>query len=338
MKRIANIYQNICSIANLELADDKARKGKEQCGIRKHDQKRDANLAALRAMLLNKTYKAGGYDVFKIHEPKEREVYRSDYYPHRILHHAILNHLEPVLTSIFTADTYSCIKGKGIHGAFYAVKRAFKDVPGTTYCLKMDVRKFYPNVDHDILMDLLRRKFKDNDLLWLLEEIIRSAPGLPIGNYLSQGLANYYLAGFDHWIKEVKGVKYYFRYADDLVILAPDKPTLHQLLADIREYLATKLKLEVKGNYQVFPVDKRGLDFVGYVFFHTHILVRKRIKKNFARKLKKSKDPAMIASYNGFLKHGNCRHLKKKLLHEKIQRPEHNDSRRAIHGKEKGNG
>ncbi len=103
--------------------------------------------------------------------------------------------------------------------------------------------------------------------MWLLDEIIDSTDGLPIGNYLSQYLANFYLTYFDHWIKQVKCKPYYFRYADDCVFLAPDKESLHQLLADIREYFTVNLKLEIKSNYQIFPVAARGIDFVGYVFF-----------------------------------------------------------------------
>jgi hypothetical protein len=342
LKRIGKIYESICSVENLELADKKARKGKgNNYGIRRHDKKRAANILRIRNMLLYKKYISREYDIIKIFEPKERDVYRCSYYPHRIIDHAILNYLENVFTKMFTADTYSCVKGKGIHGAFYAVKRALRDVPGTQYCLKLDIRKFYPNVDHDILKQLLRRKIKDNDLLWLLDVIIDSAPGLPIGNYLSQYLANFYLTGFDHWLKEVKRVKYYFRYADDLVILSPDKESLHQLLTDITSYLKDVLRLEVKNNHQVFPVDVRGLDFVGYVFRHTHIRVRKRIKQSCARKLKKSTNPYAIASYNGFLSHGNCRHLKKTLLlYEQMERPENTTASRrtTLCGKEERHG
>jgi len=138
--------------------------------------------------------------------------------------------------------------------------------------------------------------------------------GLPIGNYLSQYFANFYLTYFDHWIKEIKQVKYYYRYADDLVILSSNKPYLHSLLADIRTYLCDNLALDVKNNYQVFPVNKRGIDFVGYKFYHTHTLLRKSIKQNFARMLLRNPKPESIASYMGWLVHGNCINLKTKLL------------------------
>jgi RNA-directed DNA polymerase len=141
----------------------------------------------------------------------------------------------------------------------------------------------------------LRRKIKDRDLLWLLDGIIDSAPGLPIGNYLSQYFANFYLTYFDHWIKETKGVKYYFRYADDLVFLSDSKPYLHQLLADIRQYLDRELKLTIKQNYQIFPVQDSGIDFVGYRMYHTHTMLRKSIKQNFARMMARRKNPAFYS-------------------------------------------
>ncbi|MGN6601215.1 MAG: reverse transcriptase domain-containing protein [Ginsengibacter sp.] len=315
MKRKNNLYQQICSLENLNQADRNARKGKGfQYGIRLYDKNREENIMKLHRMLIEKTYKTSAYTTFKIYEPKEREVFRLPYFPDRITHHAIMNVLEPLFVETFTADTYSCIKGKGIHAAANAVKRALKNVEETTYCLKMDVKKFYPNVDHEILKKLLRRKFKDEDLLWLLDEIINSAAGLPIGNYLSQYFANFYLTYFDHWIKETKQVKCYFRYADDLVFLSGSKPYLHQLEADVERYLNEELKLTVKSNYQVFPVDARSIDFVGYRFYHTHTLLRKSIKKNFARMIARNKNPASVASYNGWAKHCNSKHLLKKLL------------------------
>ncbi len=317
MKRIGNLYAKICSIKNLQLADSIARKGKlKQPGVVEHDKARDANILALHEALINHRYITSEYTTFTIYEPKERLIFRLPYYPDRITHHAVMNVLEPLFVSVFTADTYSCIKGRGIHAAAIAVKKALKDIPGTTYCLKLDIRKFYPSVDHDILKQLLRRKIKDNDLLHLLDGIIDSADGLPIGNYLSQYFANFYLTYFDHWVKEQQFVKYYFRYADDLVILSGSKTYLHQLLADIRRYLDVNLKLTVKHNYQVFPVDKRGIDFVGYVFYHTHTMLRKRIKQNFARMLSRRRNKPSVASYVGWAKHCNSKHLLKKLLHE----------------------
>lgn len=317
MKRIGNIYQQICSIENLMLADSIARKGKlQQPGVISHDKNRVQNIEKLHRLLISKGYKTSEYTTFTIYEPKERLIFRLPYYPDRIVHHAVMNIMEPVFKSVFTADTYSCIKNKGIHAAAAAVRRALKDTAGTRYCLKLDIRKFYPNVNHDILKSLLRKKIKDQELLWLLDGIIDSADGLPIGNYLSQYFANFYLSYFDHWIKEHKRVKYYFRYADDIVILSAEKPYLHELLYEIRTYLENNLKLHIKENYQVFPVDARGIDFVGYVFFHTHVRLRKTIKQNFAKMLSRNPNQASIASYRGWLKHCNAINLSNTLLHE----------------------
>lgn len=315
MKRIGNLYNRICSIENLQLADAIAQYGKaKQWGVKLHNKHAEENIKVLHQMLLNKTYQTSPYTTFEIYEPKEREIFRLPYYPDRIVHHAIMNVLKPIFMACFTADTYSCIEGKGIHAAANAVKIALKDKDNTAYCLKLDIKKFYPSVNHVILKQILNKKFKDCDLLNLLYEIIDSADGVPIGNYLSQFFANFYLTYFDHWLKEQKQVKYYFRYADDMVILHSDKNYLHQLLKNIETYLQNNLKLQVKSNWQVFPVEARGIDFVGYRFYHTHTLLRKSIKKNFARAVAKKKDAQTINSYKGWAKHCNSRHLLKKLL------------------------
>lgn len=319
MKRINNLFDRICNIENLKLADKKARKGKaHQHGVLAHDKDREANILLLQDQLINKSYKTSAYKTFTIHDPKERLIFCLPYFPDRICHHAIMNILEPIFVSTFTKDTYSCIKRRGIHAAAYAVKDALRDIKGTEYCLKLDIKKFYPSIDHAILKKLIRHKFKDENLLWLLDGIIESTEGVPIGNFLSQFFANFYLSYFDHWIKEVKRVKYYFRYADDLVFLSDNKPYLHALLNDIRNYLRDQLLLTVKQNYQVFPVDARSIDFVGYRFYHSHILIRKSIKQSFARMLYKNKNIASIASYNGWLSHCNSRNLIKKLMNEAV--------------------
>lgn len=322
MKRYNNLFDQICHLDNLVLADQIARKGKsKQHGVIVHDKNRDANILQLHHMLLTKTFTTSSYKTFVKFDQKERLIFCLPYFPDRILHHAVMNILEPIFVSTFTADTYSCIKGRGIHAAQRNLKRALRDADGTKYCLKLDIKKFYPSIDHDVLKSLLRRKFKDQNLLWLLDNIIDSAEGVPIGNYLSQYFANFYLTYFDHWLKETKSVKYYFRYADDIVILAGDKPYLHALLADIRAYLSIELKLQVKSNYQVFPVKERSIDFVGYRFYHTHIMLRKSIKKAFARAARRRNNRASIVSYMGWAKHCNSKNLVKRIItNESIQR------------------
>lgn len=328
MKRQGNIYDKICSVENLLLADKKARKGKSwRKDIIEFDLNHEANIRALHEELINRTYTVSPYKTFPIYEPKERIVYCLPYRD-RIVQHAILNIVEKTFVATYTADTYSCIKGRGIHSASANLKRVLCDRKGTEYCLKLDITKFYPSVDHDILKALLRRKFKDADFLWLMDTIIDSADGLPIGNYLSQYLANFYLCYFDHWLKQEQEVKYYFRYADDIIILFGDKQHLQKLLASIKVYLRDNLKLSVKDNYQVFPVSARGIDFLGYVFFHSHTRIRKSIKQACARKLAKNRNTTSVASYYGWLKHCDARHLMKKLgIYEDIKSFNNNQKR-----------
>lgn len=331
MKRLGNLYDKIISMDNLRLADERARKGKTHSyGVRVHDKHAEADLLALHEALKAGTYKTSEYSIFTIYEPKERIIYRLPYFPDRIVHHAIMNILDPVWVSVFTADTYSCIKGRGIQAAADKVRKAIdRDKPGCAYCLKIDIRKFYPSIDHDVLKAIVRRKIKDTRLLKLLDEIIDSAEGLPIGNYLSQYLANLVLTYFDHWVKEVRLVKYYFRYADDIVVLHSSKKYLRELLAEFETYL-TGLKLHVKDNKQIFPVAKdhkdrhgRGIDFLGFVFYHNETRLRKRIKQNLCRKvakLRKRKKPLTneefkqrIASWWGWAKHSDSEYFINKL-------------------------
>jgi len=324
MKRIGNLYDSVYSLENLYLAYNKARKGKTKTyGVLHFEKELDSNIQSIHNELLTESYKTSEYSIFTIQDPKERLVYRLPFRD-RVVHHAVMNILESIWVSVFNTTTYSCIKGRGIHSVLRHLKRDLKDIDNTVYCLKMDVKKFYPSIDHEILKQIIRKKIKDVRLLQLLDEIIDSAPGVPIGNYLSQYLANLYLAYFDHWIKEDRKVKYYYRYADDMVILSPDKPYLHGLLVDINDYLANRLNLQLKGNYQVFPVVVLGIDFVGYVFYHTHILMRKSIKKRFCRRVakinKKDLEPIayreQISSYMGWAKHCNSIHLLKTILQD----------------------
>lgn len=182
MKRTGNLYERICSLKNLQEADARAQRGKTgQYGVELHNRNREANLLVLQDQLITQTFRTSPYDIFTVYEPKERTVYRLPYYPDRIVHHAIMNVLEPIFVANFTRDTYSCLKARGIHGCLKRIRQDLRDVAGTRYCLKLDIQKFYPSIDHDTLKGLLRRKFKDPQLLWLLDEIIDSAPGLPIG-------------------------------------------------------------------------------------------------------------------------------------------------------------
>jgi hypothetical protein len=188
-----------------------------------------------------------------------------------------------------------------------------KDKENSTYCLKLDVKQFYKSVDNNILKKLLRTKFKDLDLLNLLDNIIDSIEGLPLGSYTSQWFANFYLNNFNHWLKEIKQVKKYLLYCDDIVILHSDKKYLSDLRVEIQNYLFDNLKLELS-NYQVFPVSKRGIDFLGYKSYHTHIFLRKSIKLRWQYMLKNYPNKKSKSSYYGWLCHANTINLQRKYL------------------------
>lgn len=189
MKRIGNLFEKVISLDNLRLADEKARKGK-LCtyGVQLHDKHREENILALHESLKNGTFRTSKYHVFTIFEPKERQIFQLPYFPDRILHHALMNILEPIWVSTFTKDTYSCIKERGIHACAKSLKATLKrDREGTKYCLKIDIRKFYPSINHEVLKGIVRRKIKDSRLLALLDEIIDSNVNtdVPIRNYVT---------------------------------------------------------------------------------------------------------------------------------------------------------
>lgn len=315
MKRYGNLYNKIITIENLILAESKARKNKTKTKeVILFDKNKEDNIKKLSIVLENNNYINSNYYIFKLFDPKERIIYKLPYFPDRIVHHAILNVLEPLFINTFISQTYNCIKKRGIHKALRDVNKSLINKEETKYCLKIDIRKFYPNINNEILKDLLLKKFKDKQLLDLLYTIIDSTSGLPIGNYLSQYFANFYLSYFDHWIKEELKIKNYFRYCDDIVILGNNKQDLKIILDKIRIYLNINLKLELKSNYQIFPVESRGIDFVGYKSYNDHILLRKSIKKRFIKMIKNNYNKKSIASYNGWLLHCNSKNLKNKYI------------------------
>ena len=339
MKNTKNLYAKICDMDNLRLAHKNAKRGKGwYAEVQEVDRNIDYYLSELQDMLVNHTYKTSPYKTFiKEDGIKRRTIYKLPYFPDRICQWAILQIIEPFLIKTMTTDTYSAIPCRGaqpiinkLRGHYKTVvkngQKAEKWIPSilisdeanTKYCLKLDIRKYYPSILHSVLKAKFRKLFKDKELIELLDEIIDSIStcpateenfdilrrpgaaievvtdnsgnlcidgvGIPIGNYLSQYDGNFNLAKFDHWLKEVKKVKYYFRYMDDIVILGGSKEELHTLLADIFSYMEAE-KLVIKNNYQIFPTKVRGIDFVGYRFFGEYTLLRKHTCKRFKRKM-----------------------------------------------------
>ncbi len=290
MKRYGGIFPKICTMENLKEAHRNARKDKLYYKeVKMVDSDPDFYLGQIQEMLMNRTYEVSEYVVSIISDKgKERELMKLPYFPDRIIQWAIMLQIEDVFHKVFTNFTCASLKNRGIHKAMKLVDKYMKDEAGTMYCLKIDVNKFYPSINHEILKNLLRKKFKDKDLLELLDKIIESIPdgkGVPIGSYLSQYLANFYLAYFDHWLKEDMKVSYVVRYMDDVVILHHSKDFLHWLKRQMDKYLWENLKLTIKDNWQVFPTGIRGVDFVGYRHFYGFKLLRKKTCKRFKRSL-----------------------------------------------------
>jgi retron-type reverse transcriptase len=288
-KRIKNIYPLIYETDNLIRSQYNAQKGKtDRTEIRKFNDNISANLYNLYDMLESESYQPGEYRIKTIYEPKERIIMIAPFFPDRIIHHCIINVLGEIWTKTFISNTYACIKGRGIHKCMEDIHRVLiSDKNGTKYCLKIDIKKFYDNVDHSVLKRILRYRIADKMMLNLLDKIIDSngtEKGLPIGNFTSQYLANLYLSYFDHWMKEDLKVRYYYRYMDDIVILNNSKEVLRYYLDMMGLYLGSELKLEIKHNWQIFPVDARSIDYVGFKQNHYGVLLRKGILQRFYKK------------------------------------------------------
>lgn len=322
MKRYKDLWSKITTLDNFKQAYKNAIRGKRHYREVKQIEKYgvDKYLSELLEEVKNKTYEVSNYEVFhRVTGCKDREIFKLPMRD-RIVQHAIMIYMEPIFRESFILDTYSSIKGRGIHKALKRLKAALRD-PECKYCLKLDIHKCYPSLDKDILKQKLCNKFKDKDLQHLLYKIIDSCEhGVPIGNYTSQYFNNFYFNGFDHWLKEQKRVRYYFRYCDDMVILGPSKKYLWALLQQIAWFIE-ELNVQLKSNYQVFPIYGRGVNFLGYVTKPYYCRIRKHIKINFIRKVKmmnfqmlSDRDINVIASYWGIIKHGDCRHLWKTYI------------------------
>ena len=332
MKRIGNLYEKIISKSNIELAFNNAKKGKSHYKeIKIIEENKEIYLNDLRNLLVTNNFKNSEYEVFeKQCGAKKRMIYKLPFFPDRIIHHCIVQILQPIWINIFIRNTYSTIPRRGIHDGVNRIKKALQNKKETKYCLKFDISKFYPSVNNNILKESCAKKIKDENLLKLLYIIIDSTKGIPIGNYISQWFGNLYLAYFDHYCKENLKCKYYYRYCDDVVILSNSKIDLQTKFKIIETYLSENLQLKIKSNWQIYPVDSRGIDFLGYRFFHTHILIRKTILKNFKRKIKNNKATIQTESaYWGWFKHANTFNLTNKYFKKNESRKNKKKQRTA---------
>lgn len=317
MKRTGYLYNNICDIDNIKHAIIKASLGK-----RKHKRvstildNMDYYARQIQKMLVNKTYIPTNPQIKTIQDAsnnKIRTIYKPNFYPDQIIHWALMLQLEPIISKGMYEYNCGSVPNRGTSYGQRAIKKWLNsDYKNTKYCLKMDIKKFYPSIDNEVLKRMFRKKLKDNDCLWLIDTIIDSNQGQPIGFYTSQWFANFFLEELDHLIKERLGAKYYVRYVDDLVLLGANKKKLHKVRIAVETYLNT-INLTLKSNWQVFKTKCRDIDFLGLRFLRNKITLRKRNALRIRRRIRKiqrkgflnEKDASAIISYWGWIKRSN---------------------------------
>lgn len=326
------LWKEITSIDNILLAHDNARKGKTHYNDVKMIDKNPRYYAEkIRASLLDKTFTTSDYVMQDRFEGgKERIIHVLPYYPDRIIQHALVNVIGPILIRSMIRDTFQSIPKRGNSDARRRVQKFIRKTPRNErqYALKMDVKKFYPSINNEIMKNMIERKIKCKDTLWLISDIIDSIDGLPIGNYTSQIFGNFYLASFDWWVcqnKDDLGISGYFRYCDDIVIFGRSKKHLRNVILPLCvDVLHDKFLLDVKPDWNVFDApEKDGLDFVGLVFHDDKTRLRNSIAKNLKEKAKtvrnktsasdtrasKKKLCDSIVSYKGWVKRSNSKSL-----------------------------
>jgi hypothetical protein len=317
VKRVGYLFEDICNLENIKQAILKSSLGKRnQKRVKSILDNIDVRAVEIQHLLLSKKYTPSPYDIKVIQDgatKKTRTIHKPAYYPDQIIHWALMLQLQSVIMRGMYEYSCGSIPGRGTsYGQKVLRKWLDTDYKGTKYCLKMDIKKFYPSIDNHVLKAMFRRKIKDGDCLWLIDSVIDSVKGLPIGNYTSQWFSNFFLQGLDHYIKEKLGVKYYVRYVDDLVLLGSNKKKLHLARKMISEYL-NSIDLQLKGNWQVSKVNDRDIDFLGFRFFRDKTILRKRNALRIRRRIRKIgkkkelslKDACAVISYWGWIKRSN---------------------------------
>jgi RNA-directed DNA polymerase len=286
MKRTGNLFPQILDRDNLRLAAYKAAKGKRD---RRETQRflhnLDRRLAEMARQLRAGTFPLGRYHQFVIHDPKER-IITAPCFAERVLHHAIMNICEPVFERWLIADTYACRAGKG---RVLAVQRARQFAGRSGYFLKLDIRKYFDSLPHAGLLDRLQRRFKDRALLTLFEGILTTfrgaqGRGVPIGSLTSQHFANFYLGWFDRFIKEKLRIRGYVRYMDDMALWDNDPATLKRALSASEAFITEELGLEFKPTPYLNRTT-HGMDFLGCRVFRRHVVLTRRSRIRFRRRL-----------------------------------------------------
>lgn len=322
--KLAHTYQDIISIENLLFAWDEFIVGKKsKPDVQEFARNLMDHIVELHGELVNKTYTHGGYHAFYINDPKRRHIHKASVRD-RLLHHAIYRVLYPFFDRTFISDSYSCRKNKGVHKALRRFKefsnKESKNHSRTCWVLKCDIRQFFASIDHDVLFSIVKEYIPDQNILWLLDNIMlsyeteqESKRGLPLGNLTSQLLTNIYMNRLDRWVKHQLRIKYYIRYADDFVFFSYDKTHLENILPRVKKFLSEELHLTLHPKKIVLKTVSSGIDFLGWVHFPDHRVLRTVTKRRIFKKIKMNPSDQSLRSYTGLLKHGNAKKLIQKL-------------------------
>lgn len=329
MRAVHRLYHQITSIGNLFQAWDEFKVGKRgKKDVQQFERDLENHIFELHQNLKEKTYQHSGYTAFNIYDPKFRHIHKATV-KDRIVHHAVVSVIEPIFDKTFINDSYSCRVNKGMHRAvkrlFKFIRQVSKNYAGECFALKLDIKKFFASVDHQILLKLLKKKIQDRDTIWLLQTIIGSFysepdrnKGIPIGNLTSQIFANIYLDQLDKFVKQNLKIKHYIRYADDFVIVSKNREYLYSLIPKIDEFLKSKLKLLIHEDKIIIRKYSQGIDFLGYIVIPRYILPRTKTKRRIFKKLKEKKFSKnfnqSLQSYLGYLSHANSFRLRQMIL------------------------
>ncbi len=323
-KIISHSYDDIINLENLLFAWKEflvGKKNKYDVQLFKLDLM--GNIIQLHTDLANHTYQHGGYYDFYITDPKRRHIHKASVRD-RLLHHAIYRKLYPFFDKTFVSDSYSCRINKGVHKAINQFKnyhnKVSKNNTRTCWVLKCDIRKFFANIDHRILINILDKHIKDEKLMRLLVNIIDSfgvdkqkTRGVPLGNLTSQLFTNVYMNVLDQYVKHNLKTKYYIRYADDFVFLSDDKNWIYEIIPEIKSFLHDELKLSLHKDKLFVDTFSSGMDFLGWVHFENHRVLRKTTENRALARLEENPNNATLQSYLGLFGHGNTHDLQRQI-------------------------
>ncbi len=321
MKRHGNLWAKITDLNNIKVAHKQARRGKAfYTEVKMVDADIERYALEIQSALLSKTFTTSKYESeIRFDGRKERLIHKLPYYPDRIVQHALLNVIGPIFERSFIRDTFQSIPGRGTSDAMRRVKRLIRSDACPQYALKIDVQKYYPSVDGERLKESVRQKIKCKDTIWLVDNIINSMQGLPIGNYTSQHFGNLFLSDFDWWVKQQIRPDGYFRYCDDILFMGNDKGELRKVKQMAEQYL-NDLGLQIKPTWLIYDVRKQGVDFVGFVFKPEKTRLRpsiaasiKKACKEIANKAFRFKsDLSALMAYKGWVKYASAKMLWRK--------------------------